>query len=81
MTEEQKIMMDTLTHQKQMVISKLIKGLSHSNRGNIEVSLNACTVLVELVEIDKTFELFFANDSQFIRKLVELAIDPSNAFN
>jgi hypothetical protein len=38
-------------------------------------------VLIELIEIEKTFELFFANDSAFIRKIVELAIDPSNSFN
>lgn len=63
------------------MISRLINGLSHSNKGNIEVSLNSSSVLVELIEIEKTFELFFANDSRFIRRIVELAIDPSNDFN
>lgn len=73
--------MAILKSKKEMVIGKLLKGLSHSNRGNVEVSLNSATVLIELVEIEKTFELFFANDCVHIRKLIELAIDPSNNFN
>jgi hypothetical protein len=64
-----------------MVIGKLINGLSHKNKGNVEVALNSSTVLVELIEIEKTFELFFSNNAIFIKKLVELAIDPSNEFN
>ena len=81
MTEEQRNMVDTLQAKKRMVIKQLISGLSHSNRSNTEVSLNSCTVLIELIEIEKTFELFFANDSAFVRRIIELAIDPSNAFN
>jgi len=38
-------------------------------------------VLVELIEIEKTFELFFANDCSYIRQIIQLAIDPSNEFN
>lgn len=64
-----------------MVISRLISGLSHLNRGNMEVSLNSSAVLIELIEIEKTFELFFANNCSYIRRIIELAIDPSNEFN
>lgn len=74
-------MMAVLKQKKEMVIGKLLNGLTHSNRGNVEVSLNSSTVLIELIEIEKTFELFFANNCVHIKRIVELAIDPSNAFN
>jgi hypothetical protein len=80
-TDEQKLMVERLRVKKDMVINRLINGLSHSNRGNIEVSLNSCTVLIELIEIEKSFELFFQDDCRFIRRLIELATDPSNEFN
>jgi hypothetical protein len=80
-SDEQKLMLDRLQKKKEMVIGRLLNGLSHSNRGNIEVSLNSCTVLVELIEIEKTFEMFFANNCVYIRRIIELAIDPSNEFN
>jgi len=51
------------------------------NRCNDDVSLNSCIVLLELVELEKSFELLFANDCIYIRQIVELAIDPSNEFN
>ena len=64
-----------------MVVKELIKKLSHSNRDDTEGSLNARTCLIELIEIEKTFEIFFLNDADLINKIVELAAAPSNKFN
>jgi len=78
---EQKVMVARLRQKKDMVIGRLLNGLTHSNRCNIEVSLNSSTVLVELIEIEKTFEFFFLDNCRYIRQIIELAIDPSNEFN
>lgn len=58
----------------------LVKGLSHKNR-EIERALNTVGVLQELIEIDSTFDLFFANDCAVIGQIIELAIDPTNNMN
>jgi len=64
-----------------MVVDYLIGTLSHKNRDGIEASLNAKAVLIDLLETEKTFELFMENDCEKVRKMIELAIDPSNGFN
>lgn len=63
------------------MIGKLIRNLSHRNLGNMEESLNSTAVLIELVEIERSFELLFMNNAKFLRKLIGLSIDPSNHFN
>tara|TARA_B100000780_G_scaffold111337_1_gene77921 strand:+ start:226 stop:489 length:264 start_codon:yes stop_codon:yes gene_type:complete len=74
-------MKKVLAEKKSMVLDELIMTLSHKNRDDTEASLNAKAVLIDLIETEKTFELFIENDCEKIAKLVELALDPSNAFN
>ncbi len=52
-------MMAVLQEKKEMVIRQLVDLLDHRNRHDIEIALNSSVVLVELIEIEKTFELFF----------------------
>tara|TARA_B110000285_G_scaffold225451_1_gene283723 strand:- start:1592 stop:1750 length:159 start_codon:yes stop_codon:yes gene_type:complete len=47
----------------------------------MESSLNAKSVLIDLIETEKTYELFLENNCEKIAKLFELALDPSNSFN
>ena len=74
-------MVKVLGQKKEMVINNLINMLDHRNKSDIEMALNSSVVLVELIEIEKTFELFFKNNAKLISRLIELAIDPSNSFN
>ena len=55
--------------------------MSHKNRDDTEASLNAKTVLIDLIETEKTFEIFMENDAELVSNIVELAVDPSNQFN
>jgi hypothetical protein len=50
-------MIKTLREKKMFVITQLISSLSHINR-EMEASLNAQDVLIELVETEKTLEIF-----------------------
>jgi len=59
----------------------LITSLSHKNRDNIEEALNASAVLIELIELEKTFEIFLDNKAELLGRIMELAADPSNKFN
>jgi len=71
--------MKTLLEKKKiLVVSELIKTLSHKNRDDQEASLNARSVLIDLIETEKTFEIFMKNEAQLISTIVELAADPSN---
>lgn len=81
LTEDQIFMKKVLASKKLMVIDELIMTLSHKNRDDMEASLNAKSVLIDLIETEKTFELFIENDCAHVAKLIDLAIDPSNAFN
>ena len=81
LTPEQLFMKQILAEKKSMVINELISKLSHKNRDDIESSLNAKSVLIDLIETEKTFELFLENDCEKVAKMFELALDPSNAFN
>jgi len=66
LTEDQKTMVRVLSNKKEWVISELISMLDHRNRSDIEMALNSSVVLVELIEIEKTFELFFSNNAKLI---------------
>ena len=66
---------------KREVIQLLLKQLSHKNKDDLEVSLNAQSVLIELIETEKTFSLFFENDAKIIDEIIRLALDPLNHFN
>ena len=74
-------MHEILHEKKRHVVRELILTLGHRNREDLEASLNASTVLIDLIEMDKTFQIFLENDSEFIKQMVELAIDASNAIN
>ena len=74
-------MLRILQEKKLMVVDGLLSALSHSNRNNFEDSLNATTILVELIEVEKTFEIFMANRAEKVGNIMELAIDCSNSFN
>lgn len=64
-----------------MVVNGLINVLSYKNRENTEDSLNATAILIELVELEKTFEVFMANDAEKVGTIMELAVDCANGFN
>ena len=79
--KEREILSAQLAEKKREVILRLIEQLSHKNRGDLEMSLSAMQILVDLIELEKTCALFFDNEGEFVRKLMKLAIDPSNAHN
>ena len=81
LTEDQMFMKNLLEEKKLMVVNELIKTLGHKNQSDMEASLNAKAILIDLIETEKTFEIFMNNDAQMISKMVELAADPSNQFN
>ena len=67
LTEDQAFMKDMLEKKKVMVIKELIKILSHINSKDQEASLNARAVLIELIETEKTFELFMMNEAELVK--------------
>jgi hypothetical protein len=71
-------MKNLLEEKKIMVVNELIKTLGHKNQNDMEASLNAKAILIDLIETEKTFEIFMNNDAQIIATMVELAADPSN---
>lgn len=81
MTGEQAQMYKILQDKKHMVINELIGILGHRNRDNLEDSLNAVSILVEMVELEKTFEIFMMNGAEKVGTIMELAVDPTNSFN
>lgn len=78
---ERHTMHEILQRKKVTVIQRLITSLSHKNRDNIEEALNASAVLIELIELEKTFEIFLDNKAELLGRIMELAADPSNKFN
>jgi len=80
-TQESQAMRGILERKKKDVIKSLLKTLSQTNFNDIEASLNASAVLNELIEIEKTFELFWLDNAALIEHIIDLAIDPSNSFN
>lgn len=81
LTEDQKTMIRRLQEKKELVLTLLIKNLSHTNTNNVEDSLNSMTVLTELIETERSLDLFFQNDAKFLRRLFDLSVDPMNNFN
>ena len=74
--------MKTILMQKKMLVIKdLVSSLSHKNKDNTESAMNASAVLIELIENEKTMELFLEKDAQPVSDMMELAIDPSNYSN
>ena len=60
--------------------------MSHSNRDDIETSLNASTLLIDLIDQESrgtasTMEILTENEGEVLGKIVKLALDPSNSFN
>lgn len=74
-------MYKVLQEKKHMVIDGLIGILSYRNRANLEDSLNATSILIEMVELEKTFEIFMLNRAEKVGTIMELAVDCSNSFN
>jgi len=74
-------MMLLLEKKKRYVVKELIMTLSNKNHKDIEASLNACAVLIDLVETEKTFGLFMVEEAQLTKLMLTLAIDPSNSHN
>ena len=81
MTGEQAQMFKVLRDKKHMVVNGLIGTLSYRNRGNMEDSLNATQILIELIELEKTFEIFMVNGAEKVGQIMELAVDCSNHHN
>jgi len=47
----------------------------------MEAALNASSVLIELVESEKTLEIFMEDDGKLIGEIIDLAVDQSNSHN
>lgn len=73
-------MIKILDEKRMFVVNELIDQLGHKNR-DIEKSLNASSVLIELVKYDKTRAIFFENKGEMLELMIELAVDPSNGPN
>jgi len=80
LSPEQAKMLRTLNEKKLLVTQELISALGHKNR-DIEASLNACAVLIELVESEKTLEIFMEDEGRLVGHMFDLAVDPSNGPN
>ena len=74
-------MYKVLQEKKSMVVDGLLSILSYKNQDNLEDSLNATAILTELIEMEKTFELFMANSAERVGGIMELAVDCFNQFN
>lgn len=79
-------MKDVLGRKRREVLSQLIEAMGHSNRDDMEASLNASTLLIDLIDqesrgVASTMEIFMENDGESIGRIIELAVDPSNSFN
>ena len=74
-------MFKVLQQKKVMVIDGLLGILSYKNQGDMEDSINSMEILIELVEIEKSFDVFMMNKAEKVGTIMELAIDCSNSFN
>ena len=74
------MMMKRLDEKKLLVIQQLIETLSHKNH-DLEATLNASGVLIELVKYDKTRAIFLEDEGRLLGQMIELAVDPSNNAN
>ena len=79
--------MKTILGQKRReVLKQLIETMSHANSGDLEASLNASSLLIDLIDqesrgVASTMEIFTENDGELLSRIMALAIDPSNSFN
>jgi hypothetical protein len=64
-----------------MVINELINTLGYSKNTDLEASLNASEVLMDLVANEKTLDIFMEEDAELIGEIMELAVDPMNSHN
>jgi hypothetical protein len=64
-----------------MVINELINTLGYSNKTDLEASLNASEVLMDLVANEKTLDIFMEEDAKLVGEIMELAVDPMNSHN
>ena len=74
-------MLRVLREKKVYVARELVRALSHKNRDDMESALNASSVLIELVESEKTLEIFMDDDAKLIGEIIDLAVDQSNSHN
>ena len=74
-------MYKVLQEKKLFVIGSLINVLGHRNQNDIEDSLNATQILIEMVELEKTFEIFMMDGAEKVGAIIELAVDCSNQHN
>lgn len=81
MSGEQAQMYKVLQQKKLMVIDGLLSILGYKNQVNMEDSINSMEILIELIEIEKTFDIFMMNKAEKVGTIMELAIDCSNCFN
>jgi len=63
LTVDQEAMKATLDGKKTQVINRLLYALSHANTGDIEASLNASSILCDLIKETKTFDLFLEDET------------------
>lgn len=47
----------------------------------MEAALSASQILIDLVEIEKTIEIFFTNDAKYLQQMINLAADCENKSN
>lgn len=78
---EKKVIQKLLEEKKGQIVSKLITKLSYSNRNDMEAALSASQILIDLVETEKTIELFFADDAKHLQTIIDLAADCENKSN
>ena len=70
-----------LEEKKADIVGKLITKLSHINKNDMEAALSASQILIDIVEIEKTIEIFFDNDAKYLHQLIVLAVDCENKSN
>ena len=70
-----------LEEKKADIVGKLITKLSHINKNDMEAALSASQILIDIVEIEKTIEIFFENDAKYLHQLIVLAVDCENKSN
>ena len=59
----------------------MVDQLSHRAAPDDEAALSAQQILIEMIETEKTCELFFENNAEILGRIMDLAVDCSNVFN
>lgn len=75
-----------LQAKRREVVNKLVEAMSHSNRDDMEASLNASTLLIDLVDQENrggssALDIFIEDDGKIVGRIIYLANDPANSFN